>query len=311
MCIEGTLQAVHDHGPLAHADRGSDRAVDDVKAGTAEPREAGHPVGRRTFLKRAALAGAGAALAAAVPLSVAEGARRPTRGPRPARPRFRDLTHVFRETTPVYSFSNPVRETLVTIERDGFYGQQWSFWEHSGTHVDAPGHFAAGRRLAPDLRPEDLVAPLVVIDISARAALDPDAEVTVNDLVSFERGHGRIPSGSLVAMYSGWESRVNDQEAYRNPGPDGRYHFPGFGLEAAEWLLAHRGIVAIGVDTLSLDPGPSTSFAVHHAVLGADRYGVENLRNLATIPPRGTTAFVGLVPWEAGSGGPARVIANW
>ncbi|MGH2356790.1 MAG: cyclase family protein [Candidatus Limnocylindria bacterium] len=260
---------------------------------------------RRGFLKAAALAGTGAAVASALPLSLVQAAAGQVR------PRFADLTHVFRAGSPVYTFANPTRETLVTIPANGFYAQQWTFAEHSGTHLDAPGHFVAGNRLADELPPDELVAPIVVIDISARAAVDPDAEVTPDDLRVFERRHGRIPRGSIVAMYSGWEVRIGDQQAYRNPDAGGTFHFPGFGIDAAQWLLAERDIRGIGVDTLSQDNGPSTSFAVHFAVLGAERYGLENLRNLATIPPRGATAFVGLVPWEEGSGGPARVIANW
>jgi kynurenine formamidase len=154
-------------------------------------------------------------------------------------------------------------------------------------------------------------APIVVVDISARAAVDPDAEVTVADVRAFERRHGRIPHGALVAMYSGWETRIGDQAAYRNADAAGVFHFPGFGVDAAEWLLENRDIQGIGVDTLSQDNGPSATFPVHFAILGAERYGIENLANLSLIPPRGATAFVGLVPWERGSGGPARVIANW
>lgn len=297
MCIAGTSDAVRATAGHEHDAR------TEGAGGRSEHGQAGFD--RRQFLKRTALAGATAAVAASVPLSIVQAA------PRPPRRRFADLTHVFRAGAPVYTFANPTRETLVTIEDDGFYAQQWSFAEHSGTHLDAPGHFVSGNRLADELRPDELVVPLVVIDISDRAAEDADAEVTPADLIAFERSHGRIPRGALVAMYSGWESRIGSQDEYRNTGADGLYHFPGFGIEAVEWLLTRRGIAGVGVDTLSLDNGRSQTFAVHYAVLGADRYGLENLRNLATIPARGTTAYVGLIPWEEGSGGPARVIANW
>ncbi len=110
-------------------------------------------------------------------------------------------------------------------------------------------------------------------------------------------------------MYSGWESRIDDPAAFKNADASGTFHFPGFGIEAAEWLLSHRQIAGIGVDTLSLDHGPSQTFDVHLAILGADRYGVENLANLGRIRPRGATAMVGLIPWQEGSGGPARVLA--
>jgi kynurenine formamidase len=176
--------------------------------------------------------------------------------------------------------------------------------------MDAPGHFTLGGRLSPQITPEELMVPAVVVDISARAAADPDAQVTVDDLKRFERRHGRIPRRSVVCMHSGWEARVGDPVAYRNIGPDGLFHFPGFHVEAVEWLLEKRDIQGIGVDTLSLDFGPSQTFDVHLLLLGADRYGLENLANLKKIPPRGATIFVGLIPWQDGSGGPCRVIAG-
>jgi kynurenine formamidase len=277
VCLAGTTDAVHRH----HHDS-----------------DVGPRFSRRSLLG----ASAGAALAAALPQAAHA-------APAVVGRSVRDLTHTFRAGFPVYTGANPTRRTLFTIERDGFYSQEWTFAEHSGTHLDVPGHFVAGGRLAPAITPEELIVPIVVIDISQRAAADPDAVVIPEDLERFERRHGRIPSGAGVFMYSGWEARVGDQNAYRNPDANGTYHFPGFGLAAVEWLLANRDIACIGVDTLSLDPGNSTTFPVHHTLLGADRYGIENLANLKSIPARRATAVVGLVPWEEGSGGPARVLA--
>ena len=278
MCLPGTVEAVR-----ARADE-----------------EGPAPITRRAALA----ATAGAAAVALLPAPSAQARRIPEK-------QTSDLTHVFTEGFPVYTFDPPRRRTLVTVEDDGFYSQEWTFGEHSGTHVDAPGHFIAGGRLSPQLRPAELVAPIVVIDISNKAAADPDAVVTRQDLISFERGHGRIPRGAIVAMHSGWESRIDDPAAYKNADGSGTYHFPGFGIDAAEWLLTRRQIAGIGVDTLSLDPGRSQTFDVHLEVLGADRYGIENLANLSRIPARGATAFVGLIPWQEGSGGPARVLALW
>jgi kynurenine formamidase len=157
---------------------------------------------------------------------------------------------------------------------------------------------------------EELNAPIVVVDISRRVARNPDTAVTREDLARFERRHGRIPQGAFVAMYSGWEARVGDEAAYRNADAGGVMRFPGFSGEAVEWLLSRRAIRGIGVDTLSLDPGSSTTFDAHLTTLGADRYGVENLRNLGRIPPRGATVTLGLIPWRAGSGGPCRAFAR-
>ncbi len=133
----------------------------------------------------------------------------------------------------------------------------------------------------------------------------------MDDLRRYERRYGRIARGAVVFMYSGWEERLPDPVAFKNADASGTYHFPGFGIDALEWLLARREIKGIGVDTMSLDPGNSTTFPVHTSLLGADRYGVESVANLSRIPPRGAEVVVGVVPWEEGSGGPCRLLATY
>jgi kynurenine formamidase len=263
--------------------------------------EEGPRLDRRTAL----LGGVGAALAATFPARAAAG--RPDRSHR----RLQDLTHVFAAGSPVFVADPPRREPLFNIDDHGFYSQKWTFGEHSGTHMDAPGHFVKGGRLSPDITPQELIVPLVVVDITARAARDPDTAVTVDDLRRFERGHGRIPEGALVCMDSGWAAKFGDPAAYKGGAAYPGYHFPGFSADAAMWLAERRDVTGIGVDTLSLDPGNSTTFPVHVNFLGSDRYGLENLNSLGRVPPRGAVAYVGLIPWEEGSGGPCRVIANW
>ena len=257
--------------------------------------------------RKALLAGAGAAVAAAFPARALAG---PAKG---AAGRAQDLTHVFAESLPLFAdiFPRPTRDTFVNIPGDGFYGQVWRFWEHTGTHLDVPAHFIVNGRTTPELTLDELMSPLAVVDISRRAAANPDTVVTVSDLRSYERGHGRIKRGSIVAMNSGWDARAGSEAAYRNADASGVSHFPGFAGDAVAWLIDEREIAGIGVDTLSLDPGNATVFAAHLTLLGANRFGIENLANLGRIPAKGATAFVGVIPWEEGSGGPARVIATW
>jgi kynurenine formamidase len=269
---------------------------------------------RPGLTRRAALLG-GAAVAASAASAVLGGpAQAGERGPAFAGGRhgLRDLTHPLTTTFPAFvPGEEAVRRTVVTIEANGYYMQEWRIIEHIGTHVDAPGHFVAGGRLAPELEPSELILPAVVVDIAGRAARDPDTVVTVDDLRAFERRHGRIPRGAAVLMDSGWAAKVGDPDAYRNPDASGTLHFPGFGADACEWLLDRRKIRALGVDTLSIDPGNSTTFDVHLILAGADRYGLENLANLDRIPKRGATIMVGLIPYEEGSGGQARIFASW
>jgi kynurenine formamidase len=258
--------------------------------------------------RRAVLAGGGAAaLAAIVPGSATahHDHRRRDRG------RIADLTHVFRAGFPMYTGNPPARRTIFNYVPNGFYAQEWTFGEHSGTHMDAPGHFFADLRFTPQITPEELFLPAAVIDISARAALDPDATVTADDIRRYERRHGRIPRGAAVLMNSGWAARAGDPVAYKNAGPDGTYHFPGFGEDGVEYVIERTRAAVIGVDTLSLDPGNSTTFFTHNTWLRTDRYGLENIANLAAIPPRGAMLFVGVVPWEGGSGGPLRLLATY
>jgi kynurenine formamidase len=264
--------------------------------------EDGPRLDRRAVL----LGGVGAAVAATLPARATAG-----RSHRREKKHLEDLTHVFTEGFPVFTFDPPASEVLITIPAGGFYSQQWTFGEHSGTHMDAPGHFVEGGRLSPDITLQELIVPIVVIDISARAARDPDTAVTVDDLRRFERRRGRIPDGALVCMDSGWAAKVGDPLEFKGGAAFPNYHFPGFSLEAAMWLAERRDVTGIGVDTISLDPGNSTTFPVHVNFLGTDRYGLENLNNLDRIPPRGAVAYVGLIPWEKGSGGPCRVIASW
>jgi kynurenine formamidase len=280
MCLPGTVETVRDaceHGEVPRVSR------------------------------RAALAGGGAAAMAALLPAGAEahkGRRRSRRG------KVADLTHVFRAGFPVYVGDAPTRRPLKTFAADGFYSQEWTFGEHSGTHMDAPGHFVEGARLVPQLRPEEFFAPIAVIDIRKRAAEDPDAALGAADIRRYERRHGKIPRGTAVLMNSGWAAKAGDDAAFKNVGADGKYHFPGFGADAVELLIKRKAGV-IGVDTMSLDPGNSTTFEAHVGWLSADRYGLENVANLGAIPAHGAALIVGVIPWDEGSGGPCRLLARY
>lgn len=225
-----------------------------------------------------------------------------------------DLTHTLHGRFPSFnpSFFPPFsRRPFVTIEKNGFYGNILSYWEHSGTHMDAPGHFVKGTWTVDQIPAARLIAPAVVIHIHERAMNNTDAQVTPDDLRGWEDRYGRIPASAVVFMHSGWESRVNDETSYRNADSGGTMHFPGFHPEAAAMLVKERNINGIGVDTLSLDYGRSADFKTHVTVLGAYKFGLENVANLARIPPSGATVFIGAPKVANGSGGPLRALAIW
>ncbi len=221
-----------------------------------------------------------------------------------------DLSHVFGTNVPTYLLGEgPQREDYVTVENDGFYIQRWNFTEHAGTHVDIPAHFVADGVTVDNYPADLLIGPAVVIDISARAADDADAALEVADIEAWESANGEIPAGAIVFLYSGWDARWSEPESFRNADADGVQHYPGFSAEAATFLVEQRDIRGVGVDTLSLDIGASTTFDAHVIFLSAGKYGIEGVNNLAAIKDRAATVIVGVPRWEEGSGGPARVLA--
>lgn len=285
-----------------------------VLAGTDDAPGVNEPEPRRLLSRRTAILGsAGVAASTAISMSGASPASADSRsGGRHGRRRVADLTYTLGEDFPAYTpGEEAVRRPGATITANGFYQQRWDLYEHTGTHVDAPAHFNPNGRYASELTAGELMVPAVVVDIADRAAQNPDAVVTIADLRNHERRHGRIEDRAAVLMYSGWGAKVADPDVYRGTDSAGVLHFPGFSADACAWLLRRRRIRALGVDTLSIDPGNSATFAAHKILNGAERYGIENLANLHRLPARGASIMVGLIPFEQGSGGPARVLANW
>ena len=231
--------------------------------------------------------------------------------------RIVDLSHPFDEKT-LYWPTSPSTFRLERLQ----YGETPGGWfyasnsfcapEHGGTHLDAPIHFARDRWTVERIPPRRLVAPAVVLDLSERAAADPDFRLTPADVARFEARFGRIPAGAIVLLRTGWSARWPDRRAYfgdDRPGDASALHFPGFGAEAATLLVRERGVSALGLDTPSLDHGPSRDFVVHRIASEANVLGLENLTGLEHVPPTG--AWVVALPMSiaGGSGAPLRAIA--
>lgn len=228
----------------------------------------------------------------------------------PAFSQIFDLTHVWGPNFPVYfGAASPEFEVLSTVESGGYYKNLLRYDEHVGTHMDSPAHFVADGVTADRLPIESLFAPLVVIDIAARAAEDPDAQGTPDDIIAWESTHGPIPAGAFVALNSGWDATLATPGGFINLDANNVQHYPGWHPEAAALLVGEREIVGAGVDTASLDFGMSTDFGSHLTLLPAGKYGIEGLANLGSLPASGASIIVGGPKHVAASGGPARVFA--
>lgn len=203
---------------------------------------------------------------------------------------------------------SPEMETLVTVKHDGYFARRVSFFEHTGTHFDAPCHFIEGKATTDKIPVSDLVCPAVVIDISTSIGKDADAELTLAHVKAWEKENGQVPTKSAILLRTGWEEFNTDKLKYA--GPEGDLHFPGFGVEAAKYLVDERGAVGLGIDTLGIDPGNKADFPVHSQISHPKGlWHLENLQNLKSLPPIGAWIVVGVLPLIGGSGSPARVIA--
>ena len=187
--------------------------------------------------------------------------------------------------------------------------------EHLGTHMDAPTHVSNTMTnwKVHEIPIERLIGDAVVINITARAMANPDSVLTVFDLEMWEAKHGQIPDGSIVLMYSGWDTYWGNKTAYFGNGDDdtSNFHFPGFSEEACKWLVKNRAISGIGVDTISIDTGSNLGLDVHRAVLSENIYGLENLMNLGRLPAAGARLYVFPMKIKGGSGAPTRVVAEF
>jgi len=221
-----------------------------------------------------------------------------------------DLTHAISEKAPNWegTVESPYKAKPVdTFAKEGYFTRTISLPEHFATHIDAPAHFAQGVWSVDQIPPQRLIAPLVVIDVRGKAANDSDYEVSLEDVAVWEHDNGEVPHGAVVMALTGWESRWDSMKSYRNADEKGAMHFPGFALETVKFLVQARRIVGLGIDTLSVDYGPSKDFPVHHFTARNNVYHLENVASLDKAPEAGGIVVVAPAKLEGGSGGPVRI----
>jgi len=226
-----------------------------------------------------------------------------------------DLSYAFDEQTIYWPNAEGFRhhKTGWAITPGGYWYAAGEFTsaEHGGTHLDSPIHFSQGKRTVDQIPVSDLVAPAAVIDVTAATSQDRDYRASPGDITAWEQAHGAIAPRTIVVIRTGWGKHWPDRKQYLGsdvPGDVTHLHFPGISREAAE-LLVQRRVNGVGIDTASLDYGPSTDFIVHRVLNGANIYGVENIANAERLPPAGATLVALPMKIAEGSGGPVRVIA--
>jgi kynurenine formamidase len=229
-----------------------------------------------------------------------------------------DLSYDFSDQTIYWVTAKTFeRETVAEGKTPaGYYYSAYNFSaaEHGGTHIDAPVHFAEGRKTVDAIPLNQLIAPAVKIDVSAKASANRDYQIGVEDLTNWEAANGKIPDGCIVLLQTGFGKFWGDKKNYLGTDRRGQeavaeLHFPGLSPEAADWLVKNRKINAVGIDTASIDYGQSTTFGSHVALMSENIPAFENVANLDKIPTKGANIVALPMKIKGGSGAPLRIIA--
>ena len=233
--------------------------------------------------------------------------------------RFVDLTHAFVPGIPHWpGFPDEKRETIYWYEKgggalgEGFFAETFTHVGQWGTHVDPPAHFIRGLRTVDQIPVQEMILPLVVIDVHSDAARNPDYTLSLERVKKWEAENGAIPAGAFVAMRTDWAKRWPDSAAMANKDAEGVAHYPGWTMAALKYLYEDRKITASGHETTDTDPGIATTkgdFSLEKYILSTNHYQIELLTNLDQVPETGALVIVSFPKPKGGSGFPARVFA--
>ena len=233
-----------------------------------------------------------------------------------------DLTAPLTSETPILElpeqFGQTARFELEEISRYDDRGPAW-YWnnfrtgEHTGTHFDAPNHWASGKDLADiaSVPARDLLAPAVVLDVTAEVQQDPGFIIDLEHVRAFEAELGSLPTGGWLLCRTGWSQREG-QQAMINNTADGPLS-PGLSSTAAKYIAEETPLQGLGVETVGTDAGAAAGFdpifPCHDFFMGAGKYGLAQLQNLDQLPTTGAVILASPLKIVTGSGSPARVLA--
>jgi kynurenine formamidase len=235
----------------------------------------------------------------------------------PVVPRIIDLTYAFDENTIYWSAHEKFKHIPVSFGKTpaGYFYSSYNFAgsEHGGTHMDAPIHFSEGKMPVDQIPIERHIGPGFKISVADKVVADPDYRITAADIQAWEKGKNMtIPAGAIVLVHTGWGKHWGDRKQYMGTDSmeeDAERHFPGIAQDAAEFLAHERKVSMVGIDTASLDYGPSADFITHQTLNGANVAGLENVANMDQLPDSGYLILALPMKIAGGSGAPTRVVA--
>jgi arylformamidase len=204
-----------------------------------------------------------------------------------------DLTQSMTNGMPVMEGITPPRfRDLAEVATDGYAMSEYTFINHTGTHVDAPAHQIAGGATLDDIQLDRLVTEALTIDLTAH---DPGPV----GLPVLGRFLPEVRRNDIVLLRSGNAA---------NWGTDAYWHGWCYPDAAAAAALIEAGVSGVGFDGPSADPVDSTDYELHHVWLSGGAIILENLAAMDQLPAR-CRIVVAPLKVSGANGGPARVLA--
>ena len=224
-----------------------------------------------------------------------------------------DLTHGFGTETPRWPGFDPLkREVKLDFDQYPVRAYMYTFPGQYGTHIDVPAHADVGGRTLEEIDLKECVLPLCVINCVEKVKNNPDYALSIKDIMDYEDKYGIIPRGSFVAMRTDWYKRWPYQKAFENCDSKGQAHYPGWSIEAVEFLITQRKIGSIGHETFDTDPPANKNqspFKAECFILKSDKYQVEMLANLDQVTESGGIIICLFAKQVGGTGFPVRCFA--
>ena len=208
-----------------------------------------------------------------------------------------DLTLIISENIPTFPGSpQPSFVQDKNIKNDGYNSELLFLSSHTGTHLDAPYHFQEKGEKIHEISLKRLVSSAILVKSRKKG----DQSITKTDIQKFEKKHGKIPSGSTVIFWTGWQKMIKNISYFiRNPG---------LSTAAAKYLVSKK-INLVGTDSPSIDLGKDKRFPVHHIFSKNNILIVENLTNLEKIRSSKFHFVVLPLKLKGATGSPVRAIA--
>jgi len=208
--------------------------------------------------------------------------------PLPARIRY--ITHAEEGLEQMQQFFGIKREDLTWSNGLGWAVEEIQALTHTGTHVDAPYHYAPrsegkAAKTIDEIPLEWCFAPGVRLDLRGVSAGE---FITCDDLQrSLDHIGYVLQGGEIVLLQTGADARLGSTDYFRQPG---------LGREGVFWLT-DRGVKVIGIDAYTLDrpfanmvadyrrTGDGRSiWPAHFAGIEREYCQIEKLANLDKIP---------------------------